>query len=473
MTSPSRPDSVSAAPVGPETLFGHPRGLSVLFMTEMWERFSYYGMRALLVLYMVKYLLLPGTVEHVVGYATVKSILEWMFGPLDVQPIASQIYGFYTFFVYLTPILGGIVADRFLGKKRTILIGGVLMAIGQFLLAFDSLFFFGLLFLVVGNGAFKPNLASQVGGLYAPGDHRRDSAYSIYYVGINVGAALAPIIAGTIGEEWNWHYGYAASGIGMLVGIFVYARGSRHLPVDLIVQKDKVAVAKRKLDKQEWQAVLALFGLMILNAFFWATYEQSGNTIALWADDNTDRVLNFFGYAWEFPTTWVQSMNPLIIFLGTPPLIWLWARQAARGTEPSTIMKMAIGLGLTGLSYLVLMAAALLAGGEKSNVLWLVLYFIILTTGELYLSPIGQSLVSKVAPARIVSLMMGVWFLANAFGNWLQGFLGSYWSRMDKANFFLMIASIAFAAAAAILLFNKPLRPFLIEQKGEKPAAAE
>src|SRR5215475_3654311 len=202
----ARPETAS------KELFGHPRALAFLFGTEMWERFSYYGMRALLVLYLVKYLLLPGHSEQVIGLATLRSILESIFGPLGTQPFASQIYGFYTGFVYLTPIFGGLLADRVLGQRRTVIIGAVLMAIGHFMMAFEPLFLIALLTLILGNGAFKPNISTQVGGLYAPGDRRRDRAFSIFYVGINLGAFLAPLICGTIGEQVGWHYGFAAAG---------------------------------------------------------------------------------------------------------------------------------------------------------------------------------------------------------------------------------------------------------------------
>ena len=202
---------MSAAPAGRD-LFGHPRGLTYLFTTEMWERFSYYGMRALLVLYMVKYLFEPGRAETVIGYATLKSTLEFAFGPLGVQPLSSHIYGIYIGLVYLTPIAGGLIADRVLGQRRTVIIGASLMAIGHFMMAYEPLFFFALIVLILGNGAFKPNISIQVGQLYAPGDPRRDRAFSIFYVGINLGAFLAPLVCGTLGEELGWHYGFTAAG---------------------------------------------------------------------------------------------------------------------------------------------------------------------------------------------------------------------------------------------------------------------
>src|SRR5579863_1336198 len=213
-------------------LFGHPKGLAFLFTTEMWERFSYYGMRALLVLYMTKYLLVSDHAGTVLGLAGIKSALEALFGPLDVQPLSSQIYGFYTALVYLTPIFGGLLADRVLGQRRTVVIGATLMAIGHFMMAVQSLFLFALLALILGNGAFKPNISTQVGGLYTPGDHRRDRAYSIFYVGINIGAFLAPLVCGTLGEEAGFHYGFAAAGVGMLIGLSIYLYALKFLPPD-------------------------------------------------------------------------------------------------------------------------------------------------------------------------------------------------------------------------------------------------
>jgi POT family proton-dependent oligopeptide transporter len=446
-----------ASTVNTGDFLGHPKGLSVLFGTEMWERFNYYGMRALLVLYMVKYLFLPGNLEHVVGFATIRGILEWMFGPLETQPLASQIFGFYTGFVYMTPVFGGIIADRVLGQRRSVYFGGALMAAGEFLLANDSLFFAGLLLIILGNGLFKPNISTQVGALYAPGDDRRDRAFSIFYVGINLGAFLAPLIPGTLGERVSWHLGFISAGIGMLLGLVIYALGQRHLPRDELTKAKAAHKEHAPLTREDWKAIVALLIISILVTFFWATYEQSGNTIALWADEYTDR--SFFGF--DIPVTWFQSVNPLMIFAFTPVLVWLWGRQSAKRAEPSTVHKMAIGCLLCGISYLLMAGVAVIAGGGKASWLWLFLFNAILTTGELYLSPVGLSLVSKVAPARAVSAMMGVWFIANFLGNLLEGYLGSFWSRMDKPEFFTMIAAIALAAAVAIAAFNRPLKPIL------------
>jgi proton-dependent oligopeptide transporter, POT family len=443
-------------------LFGHPRGLSFLFATEMWERFSYYGMRALLVLYLTKYLLLPGHSEQVIGLASLRSGLEGVFGPLETQPFASQIYGLYTALVYLTPVFGGLLADRVLGQRRTVVIGAALMALGHFLMAFEHLLLIALSTLIVANGLFKPNISTQVGGLYAEGDPRRDRAYSIFYVGINLGAFLAPLICGTLGEEWGWHYGFGAAGVGMLIGLATYLYGLRELPPDEL-QKAKAAHHERDpLTSEDWRAIMALLVLFIPNTLFWATYEQQGNTIALWADAHTDRSIDLLFWRGEIPVTWFQAFNPFMIFAFTPLVVGLWAIQSRRGREPSTVTKMAMGCFGVAVSYLVMVAAAYDAGAAgKASWLWLLVFFAIITIGELYLSPVGLSLVSKVAPARAVSLMMGVWLSTSFIGNFGAGWLGSFWSSMEKANFFLMIAGVAAAAGVAILLLNRPLRKSL------------
>jgi proton-dependent oligopeptide transporter, POT family len=450
--------SAIAEPARSADLFGHPRGLAYLFATEMWERFSYYGMRALLVLYMVKYLLHPDRAQTVVGFATLRGTLESVFGPLDIQPLSSQIFGLYSGLVYLTPILGGYLADRVLGQRRMVIIGAALMAVGHFLMAFETLFLLALLVLILGNGAFKPNISTQVGSLYAPGDPRRDRAFSIFYVGINLGAFLAPLICGTLGETLGWHYGFGAAGVGMTVGLCIYLYAQRHLPMDRW-QARMVTRDERPLDRAAWRLMGAIVLLALPVIFFWATYEQQGNTIALWADGYTERRIGSF----EIPTTWFQAVNPFLIFAFTPLILTLWKRQAERGREPSTVLKMAYGCFGTAAAYLILAMAAVWAGGGKASVLWLLLYFVVLTIGELYLSPVGLSLVSKLAPARALSMMMGVWLSTSFIGGFLAGYLGSFWSVMDKGRFFLMIAVIAALAGLVILAFVRPLKRMLGE----------
>jgi POT family proton-dependent oligopeptide transporter len=335
------------------------------------------------------------------------------------------------------------------------------MAVGHFMMAFEPLFLFALTTLIIGNGCFKPNMSAQVGTLYTPGDPRRDRAYSIFYVGINLGAFLAPLVCGTLGEELGWHYGFTAAGIGMTVALVVYICGMRTLPPDELHVARAQGTDKKPLGRDEWRGILALLMLFIPTTLFWATYEQQGNTIALWADDYTDRYVNFGLWKGEIPVTWFQAFNPFMIFAFTPFVIALWAWQARRGSEPSTISKMALGCFGVTLANLIMACAAWSGAGEAVSWLWLLGYFIVITIGELYLSPIGLSLVSKVSPARVVSMMMGVWLATSFVGNFLAGWLGSYWSSMNKMHFFLMIAGIAALAGLLIWAFNRPLKPVI------------
>jgi POT family proton-dependent oligopeptide transporter len=440
-------------------LFGHPQGLTYLFTTEMWERFSYYGMRVLLPIYLTGYLLLPGHAENVIGYHFMKGLFESIRGPLGVQPLQSMIYMLYTGLVYFTPLVGGFLADRYFGRRYTVVVGGLLMAIGHFLMAFESYFFFALLFLILGNGGFKPNISTQVGGLYKPGDHRIDRAYSIFYVGINMGAALGQIVCGGLGEGVAWKYGFAAAGVAMLTGTIVYLFAMRILPSDVPQRQARKAAAPRApMTAQDRRAVMLLWIFFIPCTLFWATYEQSGNTVELWTRDYMERSLGGF----TVNVTWLQSLNPIMIFAFTPLIVAFWTRQERRGREPSVIVKMAIGCGLVALSYLLLASLQFLAGPTgKVNWIWAVVYFAILTTGELYFSPVGLSLYAKAAPPQLASSMMAV-FLATSFpGNLLAGYIGSYWDGMDKTQFFLMIAAIIGAATPVILLFNAPMHRLL------------
>src|SRR5919201_1361922 len=351
----------------PREFLGHPRGLAVLFATEAWERFSYFGNAALVVLYMTKYL-------------------------FD--------------------------ADR-LGT-------------------------------VIGLGAFKPNISTQVGALYAPGDDRRDRAYSIFYLGINVGAFLAPLICGTLAVQYGWHYGFGAAGVGMLVSLGIYLAGARTLPREARPSAVAGARAERRLDASERRAVLALIATCALVTPFWAAYDQQSNTLLLWAEDFTDRSVDLGFWRGEIPSPWFLALNPLMIFLFTPLIVRRWAEQGRRGSELFPISKMAFGCLCVALANLVMATAA----GVASAV-WLVGYFVLATTGELYLAPVGLALMSKLAPAPMASLMMGVWFATTLPADILGGFLGGFWSRMGKANFFLMIALIAALASVALAVASR------------------
>ena len=440
-----------------KTILGHPVGLFVLFFTEMWERFSYYGMRALLVLYMVNYLIhrVETGSSYVFGFAPLRHAIESVFGPMTVQPLSSEIYGLYTGFVYLTPFFGGMLADRLLGQRKTVVVGGVLMAIGHFLMAVESMFLVALCFLILGNGCFKPNISTQVGSLYPPGDPRRDRAFTIFYMGINLGAFFSPLVCGTLGQLYGWHYGFAAAGFGMVSGLVLYLWGQRYLAPDQLARARQTHTEPAKLTPAEWKAIIGLVVLCMLNVVFWGVYEQQGNTMQLFADRNTD--WHIFG--WEMPSTWFQSINPMFIFLFTPLLNLFWGWQSSRSKEPESITKMAMGCVLLGVSFLPLIyITAGLRPDQRISFLWLVGGTVIYTVGELYLSPIGLSLVTKVAPARLVSMLMGMWFLSSFFGNFLSGYLGTFYEKMSRESFFLMLTALGVAAGLAIFALRNPLR---------------
>lgn len=453
--------SASKAPTMPgvhssKTILGHPAGLFVLFITEMWERFSFYGMRALLVLYMTQYLI--GAVEsgaYVFGFGAIRSLLEAISGPLVAQQLASQIYGYYTGFVYLTPLAGGLLADRILGQRKTVVVGGVLMAIGHFLMAIESMFMLALFFLILGNGCFKPNISSQVGNLYPPGDARRDRAFAIFYMGINLGAFLSPLVCGTLGQVYGWHYGFGAAGVGMLFGLIVYIWGQKFLAPDQLMKDSESHKSVEPLTSKEWRAIWGLCALCVLNIVFWAVYEQQGNTMQVFADES----VNWNIAGWTMPSTWFQSLNPMFIFGMVPLLTMFWGWQAKRNQDPSSVTKMALGCFILGISFVILMyATSGLQEGQRISFLWLVLCTLIYTIGEIYLSPIGLSLVTKVAPARLVGLLMGMWFLSSFFGNILSGYIGAYYTTMSKEGFFTILMVLGVAAGAAIFALNRPLK---------------
>ena len=454
-------------------ILGHPIGLFVLFFTEMWERFSYYGMRGLLKLYMVNYLFvasrqiyqgadghITGNPNSVIGWEFVR----WLIGCTpDTLPgvSASLIYGWYTGLVYLTPLLGGYLADRFWGQRKTVYIGGALMAAGHFLMAFENWFFFALLLLILGNGAFKPNISTQVGNLYPPNDHRRDGAFTIFYMGINLAAFICSFVCGTLAASkyFGWHWGFGAAGVGMVLGLVVYTFGQRFLAADNISTTKATShnEPKQPLDSNEWRRVFALILLCLLNIVFWAVYEQQGNTMQTWADEKTIWPV-IFGF--QIPSTWFQSFNPLFIFLMAPLLDIFWLWQARRGREPSSVAKMAIGCIILGLSFIVMVIGAKSVGDGKGSWFWPVFCTFLLTFGELYLSPIGLSLVTKVSPARIVSAMMGMWFISSFFGNVLSGIIGSLYEskRLSEVQFFWLLTFLGVTTGLAIWACASPLK---------------
>jgi len=426
MSTPSvSPDTAQLeSPRDRRELLGHPRGLAVLFLTETWAHFSYFGMQAMLVYYMTK--------------------------QLDFsQPKASALYGGYAAFAYLTPLLGGFLADRRLGQDRSVVLGGLIMALGHFALAFEGAFFPGLFLVGLGNGFFLPATTTQVGYLYAEGDSRRDRAYSLYYMGVNIGGFLAPLICGTIGELYGWHYGFAVAGVGMLIGLIFYLCNQDALPREVRSPRARKATAS-PLGPDGRRAVLGLLGVAALVILFRIAYEQSGNTIALWADGHTDRTVHLGDRAMIIPATWFQSINPLLIFCLTPVLTLWWTSQARSGREPAPLRKMTIGSGLAGLAFLLMLGAARQAELQGvASWAWLVGFFLLLTLGELFVLPIGLSLFSQLAPPQIASLMIGVWYMAKFAGSLAAGWLGTQWQLLPPSLFFSIGAAFAFAAALA------------------------
>ncbi|HLG89613.1 MAG TPA: peptide MFS transporter [Alphaproteobacteria bacterium] len=445
---------------------GHPKGLSYLFMTELWERYGHYGLLALLVLYMVNYLFQPGHVEQVLFYTPIKAGFESVFGPLGIQAFASQVYGVFIGLVYFAPFFGGIVADRLLGQRKSVIWGAAFMAAGYFMLGFEPLFFLSFPALIVGNGLFKPNISTQVANLYEKGDPRHDRAFSIFYVGINIGGVLGPFICGYLGERVGWAYGFISVGVGLVLALVIYLYGLRYVPQDNLTRSRVQHVEHKPLTPSEKKAAGALIILTALSAFFWAAWYLQFNTMNLWADVHTDRDIDLFGWHATIPTTWFQMVNGFYIFGLTPIVTSIWARQAARGREPTTVVKMAIGCFLLSASFLfMLIPVALLGPDGRTGMIWLILFYGIYTAGELYVSPVGLALVTKVAPPRIVSMMMGVWFIAYFIGGYLAGLMGSYWEAMSMSRFFVLVALVPALAGAAIWAFNRPLKPILQEKR--------
>jgi proton-dependent oligopeptide transporter, POT family len=417
-----------------QTWFGQPRGLTILFLTNMWEQFSYFGMRALLVYYMTKTLLIG-------------------------QRESSFIYGAYTAFAYFTPIIGGTIADRWLGKRRAVIIGASIMAAGHFMMAFESLFYFALATIALGNGLFLPTLPSQINDLYSAGDPRRPWAYNVYYVGINLGGFLAPLICGTLGELYGWHWGFTAAGIGMVAGLILYLAGGKYLPPEAPRQ------AKGAASTGHAAPYLVLLAIGLAVTVFRGAYEQVGNTVALWADTGVDRALGHFA----IPMTWFQSLDPLLVIVMTPPLLIYWRRRAEKGREHSPMQKMAMGAAIVACAYLLLAAVSAATGDGRASWLWLALFFVIYTFGELHILPNGLGLFARLAPPRFGATTVAAWYLAIFTGSLTAGLVGTMWSRIGHASFFALLAALAAAAGVFLLLLDRPARR-VVAARPEPPA---
>ncbi len=437
------------APNHPE-VFGHPKGLAFIVFTEAWERFSFYGMQALLVLYMASYLLHPGTVETVAGFDGFRTLVEALFGSLSVQALATQIFGIYIGLIYLMPVFGGMLGDRVIGRTRAVLLGAVLMALGHFLMAFESSFLFALLALILGSGLLKGNLAAQVGWLYEKNDQRRDSAFTIYNVAINVGATIAPLACGTLGEIYGWHYGFGLAGLGMLVGIAIYLSGRAHLPADQVLTDSG---ERPRLQPGDGKVIGAILALFLIAALFWATQSQVWNTYPLWIKARVDR--EFFDLT--VPVTWFQSIDSLAVLVIAPLVLWLWRIQGRKGTEPHDFAKITFGCLVYAAAFVWLAAGELLAGTSSVAIFWPTAFHFILGLGFMYVGPIMLSLVSRAAPVAVNAMMVGSYYLSIFVGGFVSGWLGRFYEVLPPAYFWLLHAAIVAASALLVAGLRRPL----------------
>src|SRR2546421_3814477 len=444
--------------------FGHPRGLAFIVFTEAWERFSFYGMQALLVLYMAGYLLHPGTVEQVIGFPGFRTAVRGVFGLLSTQALASQIFGLYVGMVYFMPVFGGLIGDRVLGQRRAVMLGAVSMAIGHFLMAFEAAFLFALLALIVGSGLLKGNLAAQVGKLYAKTDPRRDSGFSIYCLAINVGAFIAPLVCGTLGELYGWHYGFAAAGFGMLIGLGIYIAGRRHLPPDIAVRRKS---DRPHLQPGDGRVIAALFVVIFIATLFWTAQSQVWNTYPLWIKSRVAH--EFLGLT--IPVTWFQSLDSLAVLVLGPVVLWFWRSQARRGTEPGDLVKIAVGCAFFAIACVALSVGELTAGAGQVDVIWPTAFHFICAIGYLYVAPIALALCSRAAPAPVNAMMVGVYYLSLFAGSVASGWLGRFYEAMSPARFWLMHGTIVAAAVALILFLRRPLLRALNAAEQSAPEA--
>lgn len=431
---------------------GHPRGLGYLAFTEAWERFSYYGMQTLLVLYMTKQLLLPGHVENIAGFSSFRAILERSYGhTLSTVALASAIFGLYTGLVYLTPILGGLIADRVLGLTRTITLGALLMAAGHFLMAFDYSFLLALLCLLIGVGCFKGNLASQIGALYQPADLRRADAFQIYYLFINGAVIISPLVTGTLGEVYGWHYGFGAAGVGMVLGLVVYLSGRKWLPAEQ-KRADTGAVARPPLSSDDRKAVMLLVALLPVLAIGAVANQQIFNAYMLWVPDHVSLV--FFGRT--MPTTWLITLDAVVSVSCLVGAVAFWRWWAKRFKEPSEVVKITIGLGISVLGVLCLVGAALASSaGPKAGIGWVLGFELLNSIGFSNVFPVGIALYARAAPKAVVGTILGVYYLHLFMCNNLVGWLGGLLERLSGVQFWLLHAGLVGSAGVVMLLAAK------------------
>ena len=432
------------------TFMGHPRGLFYLAFTEGWERFSYYGMTALLALYMVNQLLLPGHIEQIAGFARFRSAVQSLVGPLSTQALASQIFGLYSGFVYFTPLLGGMIADRWIGQRNGVVIGALSMSAGHIAMTFDKSFLLALLLLVIGSGFLKGNISAQVGALYPPEDEaRRTRGFIIFSTAINVGAVAGPLFCGLLAQVYGWHYGFGVAAIFMLVGLATYLYGYRYLPARVERRKFEGT----RLTAAERRIVYALIAVMIITIFQSTAFYQVFNVNPIWIQQHV--ALNLGSY--RLPVPWFQSINSVFSILCVPLVFWLWRHQASRGREPNELAKIGIGAWIAAASNLILVAAIFASGGAPVHPICPFLYSAGLGISFLYYWPTLLALVSRAAPAKLNSTLMGLAFMSLFISNNLIGWIGGFYEKMRPAEFWAMHAAIAAGGGLLVVLFGRRL----------------
>ena len=433
------------------TLLGHPKGLFYLAATEAWERFSYYGMTALVVLYMVNQLLLPGNVQQIFGFSGFKAAVESVVGPLSTQALASQIFGLYSGFVYFTPLLGGMIADRWIGQRNAVVIGALSMSAGHIAMGFDQSFLLALLLLVIGSGFLKGNISAQVGPLYPPEDEaRRTRGFVIFSTAINVGAVIGPLLCGLIAQVYGWHYGFGIAAIFMLFGLATYLYGYRYLPAR--VERRKYEGASR-LTAVERRIVVALIAVLIISIFESIAYGQIFNVSSIWIQQHV--ALDLGGF--RIPVPWFQSVNSVFSIASVPLLFWIWRQQALRGREPNELAKIGTGAFLAAASNLIPVAAIFLSGPSPVHPVWPFLYSALLGISFLYYWPTLLALVSRAAPAKMNATLMGLAFMSLFIANTLVGWIGGFYEKMSPVQFWTMHAAIAIVGGVLVVLFGRRL----------------
>ena len=433
----------------PRERFGHPRGLWVLAGTELWDRISFHGMQAILTLYLVTELYLPGRIDQVAGMGSFRAAVEAVTGPLSLQAFATQTFGIYIAMVYATPLIGGWIGDRLLSRRTTVTLGALLMTIGHFSLAFDWSFLIGMLALACGAGLLRGNLVPQVKALYPAGDRRQGDAFQWYYMAINLGAFLAPIITGALAAVYGWHVGFGFAGFGMLIGLLIYLFGQRNL-----VDEPRVARAARpKLNPDERRRIGWLLAIWPLFVCFWIAQSQIWNTYNLWLRDQVD--LNVGGF--QVPVPWLQSLDGLSPFLFVPIMLVVWRKQAARGTEPALLTKLGIGAIIFGLAVLLLMLASHPPGAPRAALAWPIAFHLLSNIGWIFFVPVAIALVQTRSPASTRGIMAGINNLSVTAGSLISGRLGGLYEQMSAANFWLMHAAIVTGAGIILLVFARPL----------------